>query len=138
MCEISSEGTTVTADPEPLRAVLHEAEVAGLLSLKVWGHSCERPSGAAHAPGDVDHFEIKPEDATTWCLKPKAAPSIETVRGSNLGSYLPAKLIHASPRIQLSWVLTVDMALGVMVPKRPEFFLKRDLPLQPQQVVRVV
>ena len=147
MCEIPENGQMTLTEPATIRSVVHEAESSGLVDLKLWKHTVARPAGAANAPGDVDRFDIQPtydsaesgEVAGPWCLKPKDIP-LASVKVGNMANILPTSLINASPRIQPIWVLNVDQALSMMVPKRPEFWLKSgpDLVLAKGQVCRIV
>ena len=131
MCEVPSDGSMAISDPASLRDVLHEAEWSGALNLKLWGHECERPTGAAHIASDVDHFDVKTLDGEEkWCLKPQVAASIETIRISNIGNFVSSKQVYESVNLEPLWILTVDQALATMVPKKPEFFFKRDIRLQ--------
>lgn len=136
-------GTATVTPASSLRDVLHEAEAAGVADLQLWGHSCTRPGGAAMAAAESDHFVVAPladdgeASATKWVLRPKPV-ELANVRGSNLGGFLVTKMISQSPRIKPIWVVTIDDTMGSIVPKKPEFFLREDIVLQKDQVVRIV
>eukprot|EP00435_Cladocopium_sp_Y103_P060440 s1331_g22.t1 len=133
--ELPNAGLT---EASSIRDVLHEAESGGVCDLQLWAHTLSRPHGAAQIPGEIDHFVIAPatEAEGTWVYKPKNV-EVVNVRASNLGNFLPQKMVTESPRLATIWVVNIDEAMATMVPKRPQFFLKEKIPLQQGEVIRV-
>ena len=75
--------------------------------------------------GEVDHFVIAPiaadgeESAVKWVFRPKPI-EMQNARASNLLNVLPKKAIMDSPRVLVTWTITIDEAQARMVPKKPE------------------
>ena len=103
VCEVPRGDANGTEDSAPasLRTILQEAEASGLLDLKIFGHSVKRPAGAALSTAEEDYFVIEAEgDADSrWCLR---------------------------QRIAVLWRVAVDPNSGMLVPKKPLYFIAHE------------
>ena len=130
VCEVprgDGSGTEDTA-PASLRVILQEAETSGLLDLKIFGHVVKRPAGAALSTAEEDYFMIEPEgDADSrWCLRPKAFPEASGVNVNNAADFFSAEQLADSKRIIALWRVAVDPNSGMLVPKKPLYFIAHE------------
>ncbi|CAE7749152.1 unnamed protein product [Symbiodinium sp. CCMP2456] len=104
--EVTEDGSRRLKDTKPctIRALLTEFEANGMVETTLNGHEYVRPEGNA---GDVDFFEVTPEEQNPLVFKfsaiPKAAVEQGNVKYTSLASLFNNRELMDSKMLQLCW-----------------------------------
>ena len=109
-----------------MRSVMQEAEGAGVLDLKLFGHTVARAAGAGHTDRE-DMYTVKPDsddmEGVTWAFKPKDLQSSQLVC-SNAANFWQCSTLTSSCRLERVWRMGMDDGQVLLVPKKPVYIFK--------------
>ena len=118
ICEVNQNDKSEDLELTSIRSILNEAEAAGVLELKIHGHTTARA-----ASGDTWEVVEDRTEGVTWVYKPKDV-QLSQARLSNVAGCFPSATLNASERVMQVWRLMVDPTQGAIVPKRAIYYLK--------------
>ena len=114
--------------------LLIDMEKSGIVDAKLCGHNCSRPSGPVDSE-TPDSFTIEPKPGSNLWFKYN---DIKSIKYTNAASVFPSTVLRASKLLAEVWRVQFVKEDKEISPKKPLWFLKKELVLEKGACIRVL